>query len=182
MCYYCCYGWKRNRCWNGVLEWLQVWIFVVNADCLCFEDYIKRVRFGPTACPSTRPFVCPALLVPKRLVSHAPATARAVYSGRSSPPVPAARDRPSEPRPWSHIATILLLYIDCGRKNGRTLGQKWCLTHVADRYLGISWPHIQQTSHRNVKWMHWMRLRSWAPSTKICSPSEDKNIQLWLLL
>ena len=35
-------------------------------------------RFGLSACPSARLFVCPALLVPMRLVSHAPA-AQAVY-------------------------------------------------------------------------------------------------------
>ena len=37
--------------------------------------------FGPSACPSACPFVCPTLLVPARLVSHAAAATRAVYSG-----------------------------------------------------------------------------------------------------
>jgi len=74
-------------------------------------------RFGPSACPSARPFVFPALLVTARLVSHAPAAAQAVYSGPQLAAcrlcLPRATVRPSKPRPWSHIATILLLYIEC---------------------------------------------------------------------
>ena len=73
-------------------------------------------RFGPSACQSARPFVCPALLVPECLVSHAPAAARAVYSGPQLAVcrlcLPPATVSPSKPRPWSHVATILLLYID----------------------------------------------------------------------
>jgi len=54
---------------------------------LLLRAKIAQAWFGPSACPSARPSVCPALLVPARRVSHAPAATS------SSPP--AAPDRPS---------------------------------------------------------------------------------------
>ena len=70
-------------------------------------------RFGPSACPSADPPVCPACLYPRpaRLVSHT--AARAVYSGPQLDACRLCLPRPNvRSRPWCDIATILLLYID----------------------------------------------------------------------
>ena len=71
------------------------------------QNRSNLARFGPSTCPSTRPFVCPALLVPARLVSHAPAAARAVYSGPRSSPLAACacRARPSVHPSHAHVLT-----------------------------------------------------------------------------
>ena len=77
-----------------------------------YERSAILARFGPSACPSTRPFVCPALLVPVRLVSHAPtAAASAVYFGPQLAAcrlcLPRATVRPSKPRPVSYTHLTL---------------------------------------------------------------------------
>jgi len=86
-------------------------------------------RFGPLACLSARPFVCPALLVPARLVSHATA-ARAVYFGlqlaacRLCLPCACRNDRPSiQAMP---VVTLhdnpILIYRSFGLFMGNTVG------------------------------------------------------------
>jgi len=69
--------------------------------------------------------VCPPVRLPSLACTRAPRKPRPCRrpsrlfrpAARRLPPVPAARlpratVRPSKPRPWSHIATIRLLYID----------------------------------------------------------------------
>ena len=87
------------------------------AACDSYEPKSSLAPFGPSACPSARPSVCPVLLVPARpsvLVSHDPAAARALYPGTQLAAC-ACRARPSvhprKPRPVANF-TIRLLYID----------------------------------------------------------------------
>ena len=86
---------------------------VFSVSC-CFERYEPKRDFGSiwaVGLPVCPPVRLPSLLVPARIVSHAPAAAaRAVCFGPQLDAcqlcLPRATVRPSKPRPWSHIAHI----------------------------------------------------------------------------
>ena len=80
-------GWTYNL--HSVRQWVvldtPLEVSVMEIKTIGRYIYLSRARFGPSACPSARPSVCPVRLhVPARLVSDAPWPSRQSYYGNPS--------------------------------------------------------------------------------------------------
>jgi len=93
-----------------------LWMWYILWSC-CFSQMSQGSIWAVDLPVSPLLSTQPCLFVPARLVSHAPAAAaaRAVYFRPQLAAyrlcLPCRTIRPSKPRPWSHIATILSLIV-----------------------------------------------------------------------